>query len=233
MDPQPVGTAPPTASLPGPPRPSAPRPGAPRSTEFGPLRIGWDDRVLEPRPWTTAQAEWGADLLAAGPGGDVLELCAGAGQIGLLTALGSGRALVMVDADPVACAWARTNAAAHGGDRRVEVRCGPLEEALTPHERFALVQADPPWVPSDLTGQHPRDPLRAIDGGPAGLDVAVACLTVAAGALLPGGSLLLQLGTESQVGALGPDAARLGLLLREVRTFPRGVVAHYQPAAEG
>ncbi|GAA4686598.1 methyltransferase [Nocardioides nanhaiensis] len=221
----------PTAPLPGPPRPAAPRPGAPRSTEFGPLRIGWDDRVLEPRPWTTAQAEWGAALLTAGPRGDVLELCAGAGQIGLLTALGAGRALVMVDADPVACAWARTNAAARGGDGRVEVRCSPLEEALTPRERFALVQADPPWVPSDLTGQHPRDPLRAIDGGPAGLDVAVVCLQVAAGALLPGGSVLLQLGTEAQVDALGPDAARLGLALQEVRTFPRGVVAHYRPAA--
>lgn len=189
--------------------------------------------MLEPRPWTTAQATWGADLLTGGPGGDVLELCAGAGQIGLLTALGSTRALVMVDADPVACAWARTNAAARGGSGRVEVRCGALEEALAPHERFALVQADPPWVPSELTDEHPRDPLRAIDGGPAGLDVAVRCLEVGAGALLPGGSLLLQLGTESQVSALGPEAARLGLLLREVRTFPRGVVAHYQPDPGG
>ena len=59
---------------------------APRTTRFGPLDIEYDERVLEPRAWTLAQSEWAAQLLTGAGDEPLLELCAGAGQIGLAAA---------------------------------------------------------------------------------------------------------------------------------------------------
>ena len=195
------------------------------TTSFGGLHIRYDDRVLTPRAWTEAQSRWAADLAQAAPDGAALELCTGAGHIGLLLAALSDRRVVAVDVDPVAGELASANAAAAGLADRFEVRVGPMDEVLDPHERFGLVVADPPWVTRSATGRYPDDPVLAIDGGDDGLDVARTCLAVADRHLLPGGSLLLQLGTGDQADALGP-ALPARLERRELRTFPRGVLVH-------
>jgi methylase of polypeptide subunit release factors len=196
-----------------------------RELRFDIVDIAYDERVLEPRPWTVEQSRWGAELLPGLPGGRVLELCSGAGQIGLLTAALSGRSLVAVDLDPVACSFARHNAARAGLD--VEVREGPLDGVLAEEESFALVTADPPWVRSADTGRFPEDPLLAIDGGDDGLDLARLCLTVADAHLMEGGSVLLQLGGEDQVAEIAVWASEhLRLRVVESRTHgTRGVVA--------
>ena len=69
-------------------------PGVSDYTTFGSLRINFDARALRPREWTTAQSDWAAELLPRLPAGPVLELCAGAGQIGRLAVLDSTRRLV-------------------------------------------------------------------------------------------------------------------------------------------
>jgi len=201
-------------------------PVAPSTIAFGRLTIAYDDRVLEPRPWTVLQSDWAAELLAEAPDGPVLELCTGAGHIGLLAVADTERHLVAVDASSSACAWARSNAGAHGMADRVEVREGRLEEAVRPLERFALVIADPPWVPRAEVGRFPDDPPTAIDGGPAGLDVARACLAVGAQVLAPGASLLLQLGYGDQADALGADLPG-GLAELGRRSGERGLVVRY------
>ncbi len=198
-------------------------PACPAVVEFGPLRIQYDDRVLQPRPWTAAQSEWAGDLLADAPAGPVLELCAGAGHIGLLAVHDTDRRLVCVDVNPVACDYVRLNAAAAGMADRVEVREGPMDEVLRDSERFALVVADPPWVRRAEIGRFPEDPTLAIDGGDDGLDLARLCLSVAGRHLRPGGSVLLQLGSVEQVEALVPWLDDMTAV--EVRTFDRGVVA--------
>lgn len=192
---------------------------------FDILDISYDERVLEPRPWTAEQSRWGAELLAALPPGRILELCTGAGHIGLLTAALSGRPLVAVDIDPVACAFARHNAERAGLD--VDVREGPMERMLAAEESFALVTADPPWVPRAQTGRFPDDPLLAIDGGDDGLDLARLCLTVADAHLAEEGSVLLQLGTEDQVSEIAAWASeRVRLRVTDSRPHgTRGVVA--------
>jgi release factor glutamine methyltransferase len=199
---------------------------------FGPLSIAFDDRVLRPREWTAAQSEWAADLMVTAPGGPVLELCAGAGHIGLLAVAMSGRRLVCVDANPVACDYARANALAAGLADRVEVREGRLETALEAEEMFPVVIADPPWVPHDQTGQFPEDPLTAIDGGHDGLDVARACLSVIAEHLAPGGSAVLQLGTKVQADVLRREPCFSdGVLgMGEVRQEERGVLVRLDRA---
>jgi len=187
---------------------------------FGPLQIAFDQRVLRPRPWTAAQSGWAAELIAQAPAGPILELCAGAGQIGLLAVVGSGRRLVCVDVDPAACAFARRNARAAGLADLVEVREGAVDEVLGDDERFAVVIADPPWVRHSDVGRYPEDPLRAIDGGPDGVALARTCVDVARRHLRPDGSVLLQLGTAQQVDLLDTD----GLTVAEIRAYPRGVL---------
>jgi release factor glutamine methyltransferase len=201
-----------------------------RTVGFGPLSIDYDDRVLRPREWTTRQAVWAANLLADAPDGPVLELCSGAGQIGLLTARLSHRPLVCVDVDPLACDYARANAVAAGLGDRVEVRAAELEAGPAPDERFPLVLADPPWVPRAETGRYPEDPLRAIDGGPDGMDLAWRCLAVAARHVHPDGHVLLQLGTAAQTERLGDAPVGGALRVAGSQVYEgQGVLVHLVP----
>lgn len=187
-----------------------------RTLEFGPLRIAYDDRVLEPRPWTFAQSEWAADLLRDAPPGPILELCSGAGQIGLAAALLTGRDVVLVDSSDAACEISLRNAADAGLGDRVEVRQGPMDEVLREHERFALVLADPPYIPSSDTGTFPTDPLSAIDGGSDGLDLARLCLATAAAHLDEGREVLLQLRDLAQAEQLAAELGDPGVPLAHV-----------------
>lgn len=197
-----------------------------RTTVVGGLPIAWDERVLEPRPWTAAQGRWAAELAVDLPSGPIVELCSGAGHIGLVAAHLSGRRLVCVDVSPAACAWTRHNADALGLGDRVEVREGDLEVALHDEERVPLVVADPPWVVSDQVGRYPDDPVLAIDGGADGLDLARRCLAVADRHLREDGLLVLQLGDVAQVGVLEAHAmTHHALGLRSMRQEERGVLA--------
>lgn len=190
--------------------------------EFVGLELVGDDRLLTPREWTRAQSVWAAELLPQLPSGAVLELCAGAGHIGLAAVHGSGRALVAVDREPVAAATIVDNASRLGMTDRVDVRCADLSDALERDESFAMVIADPPWVPTAEVGDFPRDPRGAIDGGDDGLTPARECVRLIADHLAPDGVALLQLGTRRQVSALDLPAH---LHVDEVREYPRGVIA--------
>jgi methylase of polypeptide subunit release factors len=193
--------------------------------DFDGLAISFDQRVLRPRSWTVEQSRWAASLMGEVPHGPVLELCAGAGQIGLAAIAGTPRRLVCVDADRVACQYAAGNAAAAGMTARVEIRHALLHEAVPAGELFSLVIADPPWVPHAEITRFPADPTSAIDGGDDGLDVARACVAVIGDHLAPRGAGLLQLGTTAQVEELEPEIEGAELTVREVRRYARGVVA--------
>jgi len=186
-----------------------------QEVQFGPLAITYDDAVLAPRPWTVEQSRRAVELLADLPDGPVLELCAGAGQIGLVVAAETGRDLVQVDTGEVACGYARRNAATAG--LRTDVRCQDLRVALAPGERFPLVLADPPYIPADQVDDLPDDPDEAIDGGADGLAVARDCLAVAAAHLADEGRVVLQLGTPQQADDLRPDAEAVGLEVLDVQ----------------
>jgi release factor glutamine methyltransferase len=196
------------------------------SMEFGPLRISYDARVLRPRPWTLHQSTWAAELAAIAPPGPLLELCCGAGQIGLAAVARIGRRLVCVDVDPVACEYTRLNAELAGLAGLLEVRAGLLEERVGPGELFAGVIADPPWVPREEVVRYPEDPVTAIDGGPDGLDLARACIATAARHLVLGGFAVLQVGTRPQADQLIAELGRYDGLLRcpEVREFDHGTL---------
>jgi methylase of polypeptide subunit release factors len=202
--------------------------GQEETADFDGLTIHFDDRVLRPRPWTAEQSRWAAALLEGLDPGPVLELCAGAGQIGRASVAGSTRRLLCIDADPAAAGFATRNARTAGMTDRVEVREARLTEALAAEEEFVLILADPPWVSSTETDRFPEDPLSAIDGGGDGLDVARQCLEVIADHLAHEGVALLQLGSEAQVVALQPEIGPAGLGTSEVRNYQGGVVARLE-----
>lgn len=201
---------------------STPRHSIHQRTTFGNLFIHYDERVLTPRPWTTAQSAWAADVAHAGPLGRILELCTGAGHIGLLALDAGSRGGVLVDIDPVACEFARTNAESAGLGERVEIRHSPVASCLKDDETFAVVIADPPWVPDTQTDRYPGDPLTAIDGGADGLDLARDCLRTIDACLHPDGAAVLQLGSVAQADLLGDwmaEQSQLALVVGEVRAY--------------
>lgn len=185
---------------------------------FGPVMIRYDSRVLQPRPWTLLQSTWAAELAAKAPDGPLVELCAGAGHIGLAAAVLADRDLVQVELDPIAAEFARANARDAGRGDRVQVREAPLQSALHPDERFAVMLADPPYLPTEQVSSWPEDPPSAIDGGADGLAIIRACLQVAADHLISGGQLLLQTAGAAQGDAVAALAAALPLRPREVRS---------------
>lgn len=187
---------------------------------FGPIEVGFDATVLRPRSWTLAQAEWAAELAAGGE--TLLEVGCGAGQIGLAAAVLSGSRLVQVDRDPAACRWAARNAAANAWADQAEQRCGTAGEVLAPGERFAVVIADPPYVPTVEVAWYPDDPVGAIDGGPDGLGSVRSMLTEVADHVGPGGSILVQLRGADQVDLLGgwlAHPASPALVVHETRCY--------------
>jgi release factor glutamine methyltransferase len=178
-----------------------------RSAEFGPLTIAFDERVLEPRRWTVLQSEWAAELSAHLPSGPILELCAGAGQIGLLTARLTGRPLIQVESCPIAAAFATRNAH-HAGIHDYEMRVTSITSATFAGESFPLIVADPPYLPSSDITQFPDDPAHAIDGGPDGMRFLRECIAVAATHLSDGGAMLLQVRGQAQADLVRAAAVR-------------------------
>lgn len=206
--------------------------------EFCGLAIAYNELVLEPRGWTADQSRWAAELMKAAPPGPVLEVCCGAGQIGLLatalTPVDVRRPLVALDLNPVAVALTAQNADAAGLSEWVEVREGEMVDVLNDDEVFPVIVADPPWVPAADTGRFPDDPVLAIDGGADGLTVARRCLRVIQEHLEPDGVAVLQLGNPDQITELGITS--YGLRVTETRTCERGVLVELRrdrPPAPG
>jgi len=189
------------------------------TVDFGGVQIAFDERVLRPRDWTQNQSLWAAELLPALPEGDVLELCSGAGQIGLLAIAGSERRLVCVDVNPVAAEYTKVNARMAGLEDRVKMREGLIKEVLAPEEKFPLIIADPPWVRRSETRRFPEDPLLAIDGGDDGLSVVRQCVAAIAAHLAERGIALLQLGPGDQVEAVSGLLSKTRLVAGETREF--------------
>lgn len=197
--------------------------------DFDGLHLDLGPGVIEPRPWTTAQARWAAELDPILPPGPMVELCAGCGPIGLSAARRTGRPVILVDASADACRWAAHNAATNGLRQLATVRQAPIVTALAAAERFPLILADPPYVPSDELGRYPADPRNAIDGGPDGLQGLRQVLAVCHAHLAPGGASLIQVRGAAQADEVGRLVRRAGTALATggVRRFgPDRAIIH-------
>ncbi|MGW9541911.1 methyltransferase [Streptomyces anthocyanicus] len=153
----------------------------------------------------------------------VVDLCCGAGALGLATAVSLGGdetvALHASDVDPAAVACAARNVAAVGGTAYEGDLFDPLPAGL--RGRVDLLLANVPYVPSGEIPLLPREARDheahvALDGGGDGLDVLRRVATEAPAWLAPGGHLLTESGERQAAGAVAV-LGRAGLVARVVR----------------
>ncbi len=183
---------------------------------FRELTLAVDPRVLIPRPETEALvgavARFVAGTGAAGAS-RALDIGTGSGAIILsLLAEGLVERGVATDVAEGALAVAAANAARVGVAPRVEFRRGPLWEPIGPGERFEVIVSNPPYVSegersSLMPEVREHEPAEALFAGDDGLVVVRGIVAGAAGHLVSGGLLALELG-------LG-QAARVAGWLRE------------------
>mgnify|MGYP003562852862 CR=1 FL=1 len=179
--------------------------------------------TLEPRPDTETLV--GAALAGPAPA-RILDLGTGTGCIALslLQEWPSAWALA-TDIAPGALATARANAAALGLASRIAFACGHWGACVGSHS-FALIVSNPPYIPSreiDTLAPEVRhqDPLRALDGGPDGLDAYRAIVVDIPRLLAPGGRALLEIGygqraaVEAMARDMGPVTVHQDLARRE------------------
>ena len=108
------------------------------------------------------------------------------------------------------------NAAAAGVLDRLELRHGPLWEALATGERFDVLVSNPPYVAqAEAATLEPEvrdwEPAGALFAGPSGLELLEALATGAGERLRPGGLLALEVGLGQGGGGRGarPGGGRL------------------------
>jgi release factor glutamine methyltransferase len=191
--------------------------------EFRGLRIAVDPGVFVPRRRTEFLVEQA--IAVARPGDVIVDLCCGAGAIGIALAAAVPRAeLHAADIDPAAVRCARRNVAAFASSLGLVARVyqGDLYQPLPAglRGRIAVLVANVPYVPTEEIAFLPpeartHEPLVALDGGGDGLDV---LRQVAAGApewLARGGHLLIET-SDRQVAPARAAFAAGGLAARAV-----------------
>jgi methylase of polypeptide subunit release factors len=92
------------------------------------------------------------------PGQRVLDVFSGSGAFAILAAL-SGAHAVAVDISASAAECAIANAALNGVQDEVDVRLGTLEDCVSRTEKFDLIVANPPLLPS--RSDIPKDDIEA------------------------------------------------------------------------
>lgn len=188
-----------------------------------------DARALIPRPETELLVEAALALLPED--GQALDLCTGTGCVAISLALARPRGrVVAADVSADALALARENAERLGA--AVTFAEGDLFAALPAPERFDVVAANAPYVPTGelpgLARELAREPRLALDGGPDGLALLRRLVRDAPRYLRPGGALVLEM-HESHAAPLPGLCRAAGLASAEVRRdlagLPRLVVA--------
>ena len=118
--------------------------------------------------------------------GAVLDVCTGSGVLSIAAALTAARSVTAVDVSRRSLATVRLNARLNGV--RVRTRRGALLDAV-PGERFDLIVANPPYLPSP-DALPTRGTARHTEAGPDGRVLLDRLIAQAPGHLIPGGALL-------------------------------------------
>jgi release factor glutamine methyltransferase len=199
---------------------------------FHDLELRVDARVLVPRPETESLVDEVLLFLKdpAAPAGPVLDLCTGSGAIALAVAKSlkqrqQERAIVATDVSEAALAVARENAALL--ELEVEFLPGDLWDAMPDDRRFAVIASNPPYVLHDvIAGLEPDvrawEPHLALDGGADGLDVLRRIAAQVAQRLVPGGLLVVELGSPAQGRAMVELLAEHGLVAGKILPVTEG-----------
>lgn len=177
--------------------------------------------ALVPRPETEQLAERAWIWLGAGEGRcRVLDWGTGTGCLAVTLAVRvPGVQVVAVELSESAAALAARNVVRHRVEDRVRVVTGDGCVGMDAGERFDLIVANPPYIPSgEIPGLAPEvrdhDPHLALDGGVDGLDLYRRLSGELASRLRPGGVLVMEFG-DGQAPALGALLAGAGWAVEE------------------
>lgn len=182
--------------------------------EFFGLDLDITPDVLIPRPETELLVELALRWLPAeAPAARVLDLGCGSGAVALAIARErAGASVLGTDVSPEAVALARRNAERLAIANATFLQSDWFERV--PHERFALLVANPPYVarndPHLDEGDLRFEPQRALVSGSDGLDALRAIVAAAPAYLAPGAYLALEHGHD-QAGAVRALLREAGL----------------------
>ncbi len=169
------------------------------TTAFRDLELRVDRRVLIPRPETELLVDVALERTASRTGLRALDVGTGSGAIALsLATEGTAFDLVVatdISADALQVAALNRDAV---GAERVELRQGEGYEPVR-GERFDLIVSNPPYIAEEerealqpeVVGWEPSEALFAAGEG---LEVIATLLSGAADHLLPGGSIVMEIG---------------------------------------
>jgi release factor glutamine methyltransferase len=203
---------------------------------FGPVQVEVGPGVFIPRPETEALFEWVlAQDLPDQP--VIVDLCTGSGALALAIATVRPRARVIaVENSAAALEYARRNLT----DTGVELLDADVTHVDLRHDLDGgvdLVVANPPYIPdgAELDPEvADHDPAQALFGGPDGMVVIDAIVTLAARWLRPGGRCGIE--HDDTTSALTAATFRRGGAFTDVTAHtdltgrPRFVTARRRPA---
>ncbi len=185
------------------------------SREFWSMDFLVGPDVLIPRPETELLVEKALSVWKkqSSPRGLILDLCTGSGIIAIVLAKELGRPVIAIDLSMEALLVARQNAKLHGVDKLVTFVRSDLLSAIRCRPCFSLAVSNPPYISSSemAAGLQPEvdryEPHLALDGGEKGLETVKKISRQLLPVLLPGASLLMEIGTEQGDDVLSIFAA--------------------------
>jgi release factor glutamine methyltransferase len=180
--------------------------------EFYSLEFAVGPAVLIPRPDTECLVDECLRLAREIPAPRIVDVGTGSGAIAVAIAKRHGGAVVTAtDISPEALTIAAANAVRHAVGDRVRFVLGDLLDAVA-RERFDFVLSNPPYIaPEDLpglpVGVRDYEPHRALNGGPGGFEVFDRLVDQARRHLVPGGTLIVEIGAPQEESARARLAA--------------------------
>lgn len=172
--------------------------------EFRDLLLKMQVPVFIPRPETEELVELITQQLDPEKNLKILEIGCGSGciSLSLLRSLPYVTNIVAIDQSKTACELTRENAQRLGLSERLKVFKHKLESDELPEEiamygPFDVIVSNPPYVPSkDILKLEPEiylyEDIRALEGGPEGLDLVKILMSLSAKFLRPAGNLWLE-----------------------------------------
>jgi release factor glutamine methyltransferase len=169
--------------------------------EFFSLPFEVTPAVLIPRPETEYVVLECLRLAKEMAAPRVLDIGTGSGNIAVAVAhQHKGAKVTAIDVSSDALAVAERNAARHGVAGRIRFLCGDLFGPVPADEPFDFVLSNPPYIAQPDMEQLPAgvrhyEPHVALDGGPGGFAVFERLIAAAKNYLVPGGYLIIEIGS--------------------------------------